>query len=297
MRSRVWENRILVCLIALCGVLQASAVQISAGALPSAQGAQGTFAYFEQWKDAVVSGNAAVLQALYSTNPPARINPASGGSSADADVAFWSGLKIRRMKANLVQSSSPQTGLQQVVFQLEIHTSSSQSRALYISAAQLWQQQGDQWRIVAGERSDPAKLQQPLSTNKNIYGSSIDARTEIKQALSGAAKEHKRVLVVFGANWCYDCHVLDLAFERADISAVLKRDYKVVHVDVGEGDKNQDLMSEYDVPMKRGIPAAAVLDGNGKLLVSQKNGEFEKARALGPEDLLRFLNQWKPQAR
>jgi hypothetical protein len=49
--------------------------------------------------------------------------------------------------------------------------------------------------------------------------------------------------------------------------------------------------------MKRGIPAAAILDGNGKLLVSQKNGEFEKARALGPEDLLRFLNQWKPQAR
>jgi hypothetical protein len=49
--------------------------------------------------------------------------------------------------------------------------------------------------------------------------------------------------------------------------------------------------------MKRGIPAAAVLDGNGKLLVSQKNAEFEKARLLGPEDLLQFLNKWKPQAR
>jgi thioredoxin 1 len=292
MRSRLWQTRIFVLLIAFCGVLPDSAGQISAGTLPSAQS---TFPYLEQWKDAVVSGNAAVLKALYSTNPPARVNPAGGGS--DADVAFWSGLKIRRMTVNVVQSSSPQKGLHQVVFQVEIHTASSQSRVLYVSAAQLWQQQGDQWRIVVGERSDPAKLQQPLSTNKDIYGSSIDAHTEIKQALSGAAKEHKRVLVLFGANWCYDCHVLDLAFQRADISAVLKRDYKVVHVDVGEGDKNQDLMSEYDVPMKRGIPAAAILDGNGKLLVSQKNGEFEKARALGPEDLLRFLNQWKPQAR
>jgi len=48
------------------------------------------------------------------------------------------------------------------------------------------------------------------------------------------------------------------------------------------------------VPMDRGIPAIAVLDSNGKLLYSQKNGEFEKARSLGPEDLLKFLNQWKP---
>jgi hypothetical protein len=294
MRSRLWRERIFVLSIAFCGVLPASAGQISAGTSSSAQS---TFPYLEQWKDAVVSGNAAALKGLYSTNPPARVNPAGGGSNADADVAFWSGLKIRRMKVDIVQSTSPQKGLHQVVFQVEMHTASSQARALYVSAAQLWQQQGEEWRIVVGERSDPAKLQQPLSTKKDIYGSSIDAHTEIQQALSGAAKEHKRVLLLFGANWCYDCHVLDLAFQRADISAVLKRDYKVVHVDVGEGDKNQDLMSEYDVPMKRGIPAAAVLDGNGKLLVSQKNGEFEKARALGPEDLLRFLNQWKPQAR
>jgi hypothetical protein len=68
-----------------------------------------------------------------------------------------------------------------------------------------------------------------------------------------------------------------------------------VHVDVGEGDKNQDLMKEYQVPMDRGIPAIAVLDSTGKVLFSQKNGEFEKARALGPEDLVNFLEQWKPQ--
>jgi thiol:disulfide interchange protein len=201
------------------------------------------------------------------------------------------------MKVEIVQSSSPQAGLQQVVFQAEIHPATPHSHALYVSAAQLWQRQSGLWRIVVAERGDPARLQQPISTSKDIYGSSIDARTEIRQALGEAAKEHKRVLVVFGANWCYDCHVLDLAFERADISAVLKRDYKVVHVDVGEGDKNQDLMTQYDVPMKRGIPAAAVLDGNGRLLVSQKDGEFEKARALGPEDLLQFLNKWKPQTR
>jgi hypothetical protein len=47
--------------------------------------------------------------------------------------------------------------------------------------------------------------------------------------------------------------------------------------------------------MKIGSPGVAVLDSGGKLLYSQKNGEFEKARSLGPEDLLAFLNKWKPQ--
>jgi hypothetical protein len=69
-----------------------------------------------------------------------------------------------------------------------------------------------------------------------------------------------------------------------------------VHVDIGRGEKNQDLMKQYEVPMKRGIPGLAVLDADGKLVYSQKNGEFENARALTPGDFLAFLNKWKPGA-
>ena len=68
----------------------------------------------------------------------------------------------------------------------------------------------------------------------------------------------------------------------------------MVHVDVGEYDKNLDIMQQYQVPKARGIPAIAVLDASGKLLYSQKGGEFEKARSLAPEDLVTFLNKWKP---
>ena len=129
-----------------------------------------------------------------------------------------------------------------------------------------------------------------------IYSESADAHAEIKEALKKAAAEHKRVIVVFGANWCYDCHVLDTAFHRSDLAPILSANYEVVHVDIGKGEKNQDLMRKYEVPMKRGIPGLAVLDGDGKLVYSQKNGEFENARALAPEDFLAFLNKWKPAA-
>jgi thioredoxin 1 len=256
-----------------------------------------TFPPLEHWKTAVTTGNVAALRALYSTSPPARIATPAGETDASADIAFWTGFKLRRMKLDVIQSQSPQPDAQQVVFQAEIHPGvAGQPQTLYITEGQLWQKQGGDWRLVMTKRSDPAKLQQPLSTSKEIYVPGVDAHSEIKHALQLAATSHKRVLLVFGANWCYDCHVLDLAFHRPDVAPVLRQSFEVVHVDVGQGDKNQDIMRQYQVPMKRGIPAIAVLDASGKLLYSQQSGEFEKARALGPDDLLAFLNKWKPTA-
>jgi hypothetical protein len=213
--------------------------------------------------------------------------------NADADISFWTGLNAKSIGLLIAQSTSPQPGIQQIVFQAQIRTKPP-ARTLYVSEGQLWQQQGAEWKLISAQRTDATKLEQPLSLDAKIYPAEADARVEIRSAVARAAKSRKRVLVVFGADWCYDCHVLDKAFRRSDIASLLNPNYEVVHVDVGEGNKNQDLMTQYDVPMKRGIPALAVLDSSGKLLYSQKNGEFERARALGPEDLLAFLKKWKP---
>jgi thiol:disulfide interchange protein len=133
-----------------------------------------------------------------------------------------------------------------------------------------------------------------LAAESELYSESADARAEIAEALAKASAGHKRVILVFGANWCFDCHALDKAFHSAEIAPVLAANYEVVHVDIGRGEKNQDLMKKYEVPMKRGIPGLAVLAPDGKLVYSQKNGEFENARALSPADFLAFLNKWKP---
>jgi thioredoxin 1 len=242
----------------------------------------------------VLAGNEGALRSLYSSSPPAQISTTSAQLNADSEVSFWIGLKARSMAVQIAQSDTPQPGLQQIIFQARIRTL---PRTLYVAEAQLWQQQGMEWKLVSAKRTEATKLEQPLSPDAKIYPAGVNASEEIHSALLRAAKLHKHVMVVFGADWCYDCHVLDKAFRRPDIAAAVTPNYEVVHVDVGQGDKNQDLMNQYDVPMKRGIPAIAVLDSSGKLLYSQKNGEFERARALGPEDLLEFLKKWKPQTR
>jgi ketosteroid isomerase-like protein len=255
-----------------------------------------TFAPVEQWKAAVLAGDAAKLRALYSTNPAARVVLASGEAGAETDVAFWIGLRAKRIKLDVAQAASPQAGLEQLAFEAAVLSAADgKLRTVYVINGQLWQQQGEQWRIVASKRSDISRLQQPLSTDKEIYVPGLNAHVEIVDALKLALKQHKRVLLVFGANWCYDCHVLDLAFHRPDVMAVLNPNFEVVHVDVGQGDKNQDIMKQYQVPMAKGIPAIAVLDSDGKLLYSQTGGEFEKARSLAPEDVLAFLNKWRPK--
>jgi hypothetical protein len=59
---------------------------------------------------------------------------------------------------------------------------------------------------------------------------------------------------------------------------------------------NPDLVDLYKIPLKRGVPAVAVLDSAGKLLYSDQNGEFEKARSMDPDVLISFLNKWKPHS-
>lgn len=250
----------------------------------------------DEWKNVLLSGDAASLRAMYSVQPAARVLAPGGETDAEEDLAFWTGLKIKSMDLDIIQSVTPQPDTEQVVFNAKlVSAADGASQVLYITAGQFWQKQGERWRLLATKRSETTRLQMPNSVKEDLYPEDADAHAEIKQALARAAKAHKRVLVVFGANWCYDCHVLDLAFHRDDLAPVLAKNYEVVHVDIGQGNKNLDLMKQYQVPVEKGVPALAVLDQEGNLLFSQKSGEFERARALDPETLLAFLNKWKPQ--
>ena len=272
--------------IVLCGYsrAQASAADSSTG-----------FAPLEQWKSAIVAGDAAALKALYSTDPAAQVRANGVVAGADVDVNFWLGLKARSVKLEIVRVTE-RPGVENFIFKAEVQTGLPNAPTVNVTDAQGWRKQGEQWRLVGAPRTDAPHLKQPSDMKKNIYPADADAHAEIKEAEEKAATEHKRVLLVFGANWCFDCHVLDLAFQRPDLAPLVASSYEVVHVDLGPDEKkNSDLVAQFAVPLDKGIPALAVAESDGKLVVSQKNGEFEDARSLTPEALLEFLNEWKPQ--
>ncbi len=134
-----------------------------------------------------------------------------------------------------------------------------------------------------------------VAQSRIIYSATADAHADIAQAIKTATTEHKHIILDFGGNWCGDCQVLDIYIHQQPNLSLLDNNYVLVHVDVGHYDKNLDLAAKYDIPLKRGVPALAVLDAHGRILYSQKNGEFESMRRMDPASVTEFLNQWKPK--
>jgi thiol:disulfide interchange protein len=129
---------------------------------------------------------------------------------------------------------------------------------------------------------------------RHIYNENADAHADIRDALATAVREHKRVILDFGGNWCGDCQVLDIYFHQQPNAQLLDQSFILVDIDIGHYDHNTDLADQYNVPLKRGVPALAVLDSHGHLLYSQRAGEFEKMRHMDPASVTTFLQQWKP---
>ena len=123
------------------------------------------------------------------------------------------------------------------------------------------------------------------------YNEAADARLEIQQALSQAKGAGVPVLVIFGANWCADCKVLDMALKQGASASFVSREFRVVKVDVGRFDRNVGIAESYGVPLKNGIPAVAILSPANKVLYVTRAGELADARNMGENGIYEFLRK------
>ncbi len=133
-----------------------------------------------------------------------------------------------------------------------------------------------------------------FAATRDIYPDPAQAKGDLDAALKKAAATHKRVLVDFGGNWCGDCQVLDIYFHNPENRPILEANYVLVHINVGRYDANLDLAEKYGIPLQKGVPALVVLNDKGRVLYSQKSGEFEAMRRMQPSTVTSFLVQWKP---
>jgi thioredoxin 1 len=128
---------------------------------------------------------------------------------------------------------------------------------------------------------------------RDIYPAPEQAKIDLAAALQASAATHKRVILDFGGNWCPDCRVLDLYFHDPANKPLLDADYILVHVNIGRMNENVDIAERYGIPLRKGVPALAVLGERGELLYSQKTGEFEAMRGMQSSAVTDFLVRWK----
>jgi thioredoxin 1 len=287
-------------------IFTAAAPAAPAAPVPSPQTAGSGFRPLDLWTEAVLGGDQIGLKRFYSTDPQAYAQTPQGKTTdiGDEESNFWSALRshgLASLNPKILAQTAPQPGAVQLVLRIEMtFRANGKTQRTLVNATQLWIRPGNDWVIAVAQRSDVGAmpvitLPQPTVPNTHLYADPREGPSEIQSAIAMAKMDHKRVLVIFGANWCYDCHVLDATLRSKTVAPLVEANYHVVHVSIGDGDSNADLADRYQVPLKKGIPNLAVLDGSGKLITSQKQGEFESAAKIGMADVLGFLNRWKPR--
>jgi thiol-disulfide isomerase/thioredoxin len=157
------------------------------------------------------------------------------------------------------------------------------------------------WSVLASPAlaqppaADPAPAKQ--AAKPKVYDETADAKQQIAAALATAKREHRRVLIQWGGNWCPWCIKLDELFRTdRDIKRELLYEYDLVHADCGRpAGKNVDLAKGYDAAVdKDGFPYLTILDASGRLIVNQASGPFEVkstdlAQGHDPKTVLKFL--------
>jgi protein disulfide-isomerase len=122
------------------------------------------------------------------------------------------------------------------------------------------------------------------------YDESADARAAIRAALGAIRASPRRVLIIFGANWCEDCRSLDQALKSGRNAELMAREFEVVKVDVGRFDRNLEVAKAYGDPIRKGIPAAVVLSSDGHVLYATKAGELSNARRMSATGVYDFFD-------
>lgn len=124
------------------------------------------------------------------------------------------------------------------------------------------------------------------------YDRRADAQADIGRAVEQARREHRQVLVIFGANWCPDCRRLDADLQQPALGAPVGERFVVVKVDVGRFDRNGRVVNQLGNPVDRGIPALALLDGSGRPLGSVTGPQLATLRQSGdPATLVAALDR------
>src|SRR5579862_3386495 len=117
----------------------------------------------------------------------------------------------------------------------------------------------------------------------NIYDESANGDKQVADAVVIAQREHKRILLEFGANWCGWCRKLHTLFETdKSVREELRADYLVVLIDVNK-EHNKDLVVKYGAETGYGLPFLVVLDGDGAHLITKHSDDFEEGDHHNPQ--------------
>ncbi len=152
-----------------------------------------------------------------------------------------------------------------------------------------------------------AQIQKPAPpAPQKVYNETADAKAQIAAAIDGIKDDDTRVLIVWGANDDEKSTAFPTALYGGpnvapevaqQLRKMMSDEFRVVRVDVGHLDKNQDVAQKYTHLVAGQLPFVTVLDKNGNVLADQGTREFlAEPGAKGPFDsakIAAFLTKYQ----
>lgn len=123
----------------------------------------------------------------------------------------------------------------------------------------------------------------------------------LKQARTQAAKENKKVLVMFHASWCGWCKKMDASLNDSSVKNFFDKNYVITHLTIDESPDKKNLENPGAAELNKkwggenqGIPFWVVMDKNGNILA---DSQIESGKNVGcpasAEEVAHFIRVLK----
>jgi hypothetical protein len=125
-----------------------------------------------------------------------------------------------------------------------------------------------------------APAARPAQAPRKLFNETADAKAQIATAVSAAAEDAVRVLLVWGSNDDERSANFTKVQRAPEVSGprFFSDEFKVVYVNVGKADRNADLASSYGTTIAAAtLPAFTVLDAAGKAVGRAASVDFAGA--------------------
>ncbi len=119
-----------------------------------------------------------------------------------------------------------------------------------------------------------AAIQKPAPAVRKVFNETADAKAQIVAAVDAVKADGTRVLVVWGANDDEASTAFPTALYSQELRKAMSDEFRLVTVDVGHLDKNQDVAEKYAHLVAGALPHLTVIDQNGRVLAEQSAREF-----------------------
>ena len=103
------------------------------------------------------------------------------------------------------------------------------------------------------------------------------------------SKVGNQSIIIFGANWCPDCRILEGTLLLPTVRSFIKDNFSVLHIDVGKYDINMNLLELLGIPKQEGIPRVVIFGKENNALNMDSTDQWRSARQNKAQEIFDYF--------